>query len=372
MVRVIALQISDGLKASKRVMEIGGHLNVDVTRSYGEILSSLLLVYSGSVTEGLRLADQARQHAKPGDDPGLGSMVAWVGGATYKRLGDPREAQGWFTSELAKPRIAQSAVRQLLLQYWMVGTCIDMGELAKARSYLADLNAQNRPESPDHQGHLAELLFIEGEWELAGKTLTAWSERSRATGNRMEDVFSANRLARLHRFTGERAQALEFLQRALDISLEGGGMLFELATRAAIATIAADAGDSGDALPHLQRCREIVSAGENWRGLAGGVERAEAVMAAAQGAFGAADGHFERGEEFVRTILRETEGNPFFIEETLRHLAEAGSFYRREGRWVTDASIRREHAGQLPRLSRSSSAAASACGKQNSFGCGGN
>jgi tetratricopeptide (TPR) repeat protein len=60
-------------------------------------------------------------------------------------------------------------------------------------------------------------------------------------------------------------------------------------------------------------------------------------MAAAQGAFGAADGHFERGEEFVRTILRETEGNPFFIEETLRHLAEAGSFYRREGRWVTDA-----------------------------------
>jgi class 3 adenylate cyclase len=294
MVRVIALQISDGLKASKRVMEIGGHLNVDVTRSYGEILSSLLLVYSGSVTEGLRLADQARQHAKPGDDPGLGSMVAWVGGATYKRLGDPREAQGWFTSELAKPRIAQSAVRQLLLQYWMVGTCIDMGELAKARSYLADLNAQNRPESPDHQGHLAELLFIEGEWELAGKTLTAWSERSRATGNRMEDVFSANRLARLHRFTGERAQALEFLQRALDISLEGGGMLFELATRAAIATIAADAGDSGDALPHLQRCREIVSAGENWRGLAGGVERAEAVFAAAQGEYSTAEAKFEK------------------------------------------------------------------------------
>ena len=42
-------------------------------------------------------------------------------------------------------------------------------------------------------------------------------------------------------------------------------------------------------------------------------------------------------EEFVRAILRETEGNPFFIEESLRHLAEVGSFYRREGRWVTDA-----------------------------------
>ena len=64
--------MSDGLKATKHVMEIGGHLNVDVTRSYGEILWSFLLVFCISVTQGLPLADQARQHAKPGDDPGLG------------------------------------------------------------------------------------------------------------------------------------------------------------------------------------------------------------------------------------------------------------------------------------------------------------
>ena len=110
----------------------------------------------------------------------------------------------------------------------------------------------------------------------------------------MEDVFSADRLARLHRFTGERAQALQFLQKALDISVEGGDMLFELATRAQLATIAADAGDSTEALPHLQRCRQIVSAGESWRGLAGRVERAEAVMAAAQGEYSAAEAQFEK------------------------------------------------------------------------------
>ena len=43
------------------------------------------------------------------------------------------------------------------------------------------------------------------------------------------------------------------------------------------------------------------------------------------------------GEEFVRAILRETEGNPFFIEEVLRHLVESGAFYRRDSRWVSDA-----------------------------------
>jgi predicted ATPase len=42
------------------------------------------------------------------------------------------------------------------------------------------------------------------------------------------------------------------------------------------------------------------------------------------------------GEAFVRAILRETEGNPFFIEEVLRHLVESGALYRSDERWVTD------------------------------------
>ncbi len=43
-----------------------------------------------------------------------------------------------------------------------------------------------------------------------------------------------------------------------------------------------------------------------------------------------------QGEAFVRAVLRETEGNPFFIEEVLRHLVESGGLYRREGCWVAD------------------------------------
>jgi predicted ATPase len=39
----------------------------------------------------------------------------------------------------------------------------------------------------------------------------------------------------------------------------------------------------------------------------------------------------------VHAIRQETEGNPFFIEEVLRHLVESGAYYRRDGRWVTDA-----------------------------------
>src|SRR5262249_60950071 len=151
-----------------------------------------------------------------------------------------------------------------------------------------------RAERGPPPGAAAGVVFFEGEWELAGKRLTAGSEPYRRTGEREDEFVVAIDLARLHRFTGERAQAVQVLQSALEISVDGGDILFELTTRSTLAMMAADTGDAGEALPHLQRCRQIVGAGENWFGLAGGVERAEAVVAAAQGQYAAAETQFEK------------------------------------------------------------------------------
>ena len=38
-------------------------------------------------------------------------------------------------------------------------------------------------------------------------------------------------------------------------------------------------------------------------------------------------------EEFVAALYRETEGNPFFIEEVVKSLIEQGQIYREDGRW---------------------------------------
>ena len=62
--------------------------------------------------------------------------------------------------------------------------------------------------------------------------------------------------------------------------------------RSELATASADIGDAAEALTHVQRCREIVGAGENLLGLAGSVEHAEAVVAAAQGEYAVAETHF--------------------------------------------------------------------------------
>jgi class 3 adenylate cyclase len=45
------------------------------------------------------------------------------------------------------------------------------------------------------------------------------------------------------------------------------------------------------------------------------------------------------GVELAIALQRETDGNPFFVGEVLRHLAESGAIVQREGRWTSDFSL---------------------------------
>ena len=48
-------------------------------------------------------------------------------------------------------------------------------------------------------------------------------------------------------------------------------------------------------------------------------------------------------DEFTQAIFRETEGNPFFIEEVIKSLIEQGQIYWEEGKWqrreITELAI---------------------------------
>ena len=66
----------------------------------------------------------------------------------------------------------------------------------------------------------------------------------------------------------------------------------------------------------------------------------------------------EDGLAVRRAVQRETAGNPFFVGEVLRHLAETGALVERDGRWVSDRASSTRPAS--PRASERSSAGASA------------
>lgn len=48
----------------------------------------------------------------------------------------------------------------------------------------------------------------------------------------------------------------------------------------------------------------------------------------------------EAGLELRDALLSETDGNPFFVGEILRHLAETGAIFQSDGRWVAGAELR--------------------------------
>jgi len=54
-------------------------------------------------------------------------------------------------------------------------------------------------------------------------------------------------------------------------------------------------------------------------------------------------GEQEPPDEFATTIFRETEGNPFFVAEILRHLAEMGALQRIDGEWTGTPESVAEH-----------------------------
>jgi tetratricopeptide (TPR) repeat protein len=366
-------RIADGLAAAKRTMEICERLDPQEPpdlrpstgvseqsgRRIGRLLegywsvaaaqSSQFLVYSGSVTEGLRLADQARQRADPIDDTSTGSGIAYFGALIHLHLRNPRKAQEWCKSELAKPRTANVVIRRMgenttsrdttppIAVHWVLVTAHAVaGELTQARAYLAEAEATADFQKPDM------LLFYGGEWELLEKALTARFDRARTTENRLVQVIDAFPLARLYRFAGDRVQAVQVLQRSLKLSTDSGLILFEFAARSVLAAMVADAGDAGKALPHLERCREIVGAGENWFGLAGYVQRAEAVVAAAQGEHSAAEAHFEKAiATFQRYCL------PWEAADTLQYwgraLVAAGERARANEKFDAAIEVYRSH-----------------------------
>jgi predicted ATPase/class 3 adenylate cyclase len=55
----------------------------------------------------------------------------------------------------------------------------------------------------------------------------------------------------------------------------------------------------------------------------------------------AAAGHDldEPGIALARAVQAETDGNPFFVGEVLRHLAESGQIFQRDGRWTSDLTL---------------------------------
>ena len=127
------------------------------------------------------------------------------------------------------------------------------------------------------------------------------------------------------------------------------------------AHVLADIGRTDEARSELGRCREIMAAGEEWRGLAGLVEWSEAAIAVAEKRLDDADRHFASAIEIIRHYSMRTHEGPALCEwgrvllaaghrdRALEKFDEALELFRRVGAgqpWI-DRVLADKQAGSL-------------------------
>jgi DNA-binding CsgD family transcriptional regulator len=214
--------------------------------------------------------------------------------------------------------------------------------LDTARQQLAQANAYGFNQLVEMLGETV-VAFYAGEWSSVAGVWMEACDRHRLAGNREGLADFAIWLGQLLYLRGELDQSAAVLREALEIAVAGPHLVFELRARAQLALLGAESGDLADVAVHSARCQEVVAAGGDWRGLAGRVALAEAVVRAGDGDQAGSAEHFAHAQHtFQRYTL------PWEEAETLRlwgrAACDAGEAAHALAKW-TEASATYDRIG---------------------------
>ncbi len=276
------LCINEGLDAGRRAMGIAERLQRSDLWAAAASVHAWNLMLSGRLGEALALAETAWQTADREGDDGATFAATWAGTGLCFGLHDFKEAMRWTQRELGKPGTAQSPFRRESIAQLMGNNAARLGDLTEARRLS--------PYS-DRRFYRASLLLLEGQWEEAEELFESEIVESRSVGGLLEVSNCNAMLATLLRVRGAARQASLLPGEAV---ADGGetNLMYEMAMRPALSRANAELGQYDAAERELARCREIVAAGEDWRGISGDVALAAAVLAAARGRYQEAEGEF--------------------------------------------------------------------------------
>ena len=272
-----AMRNGEGLAAARRALELSETLGDDDDRSASAATAyGLHLFYAGRVADGQLALDRAWESAERSSrSHTIYFGVAWIGGELRGLLYDWPEARLWYARELKRPTTARARWQSGFLNGLLGEAYALDGHLDEARECLRKV--------PPGPYWLAFIGLFEGEWEQADAMWTGFQEEQRQGGARNEGLVYFRFLVWLCRLLGQHARAEALLQEALALCDAEQLAWVEMWARPELALLYAETGRSHEARPHVSRCREIMAAGEDWRGLGGTVERADAVITAARG-----------------------------------------------------------------------------------------
>lgn len=311
------LQIGAGIESASEAMDIAEELGDEVLWAGAAEAYAWHSIVAGSLDEGLASLGRAFEVADREQRPFLAWMALNIRGQLTWGLGAPDEAQETFARAAQLPYLGKTAYRQQNADG--LGRChASRGELAEARRLLSNA----RPAWITHS--LKPLLDLwEGRWAEVESLAARVLETSRRTGNRWDEWAAHHLAARVHYLREELEPAGERLEQALSIVLDGGARYFEMWVRPDLARVRAESGRLEEARAHVERCREITSGGEDWRGTAAHVALAEAVVLALEDRVDEAHAAFREAHQTLeRYRLRGDEADA--LQQWGRALARAG------------------------------------------------
>jgi tetratricopeptide (TPR) repeat protein len=287
-----AMQTKEGLRTSSRAMQIAERLGAETLWIYAASLHSDLLLNAGRIEEALALTDKACVKADTLNDAGAASGAALLGGTNYSQLWDPCRAETYISRELGKARLAQAPHLQERLR-----VSLDIAHLQKGEFKRRNRLGTSKQWDAFVQGR--EKIYS-GEWELAQSIAARSLAYCRRVGSRDAAARSMLYAARVCLLKGQLEEGVAQLREILSMCADDLNSLCEVEALPELALILAETARVKDAQSYLIRWREIMSAGEDWRGLAGAGARAEAVVATAEGKYEDAEAQFEKAVEIFR------------------------------------------------------------------------
>lgn len=271
------LRIGPGIEAAQRGMEIAERLGDEALWAASAEAYGWHRIVGGEMREGFAAQERAFERADRGQQPLLAWMALNILGQFTWGLRDPDGGQAQFERQQRLAYAGRTGYAQERADG--IGRChIVRGDLAAARRLLPDARTAWISHS------LLPLVQLwEGRWDDAEALARRGLATSRRTGNRWDEWAAEHLLGTVLRLRGAHAPAAEALERARAIVRDGGARYFEVWVLPDLARALAALGRTGEARTHVERCREILEGGEDWRGRLATAGIAEGVVLSAEG-----------------------------------------------------------------------------------------
>ncbi|MBK7725558.1 MAG: AAA family ATPase [Dehalococcoidia bacterium] len=258
-----------GLEASRIGMELATELGEDDRWVSNAVMHSAHLTKLGNVGESIELNSRAWEAADRLNNPFRSYTAASFQATRLLKMLAPLEALPWVQREAETPRQLHAPTRRTAL----------FGNVADAHALAGNLDAAREVASTTGARGGPYLALYEGNWDrleagMLGKLQVAREKAAIQDQGQLLEWLAAVREAR-----GDRAGAIEALTEAVAIGRAAPNALVLMSEGPALAILLALCGREAEAGSHLERCTEILAAGEDWRGLAGRVALAQATVA---------------------------------------------------------------------------------------------